>query len=335
MLVSRAGSVKRRTFLGLLSGAAASWPLAARAQRPTMPVIGFLNSSSPQAWAPFTAAFVQGLKQAGYVDRQNVVIEYRWAQRQRDPVPGLVAELLRHPVTVLVTSGGDHVVGAAKAATTTTPILSTFATDPIANGLVASLNRPGGNITGVSVFSSVLAAKRLELLRELVPNVATVAYLVNPANPNAISEANEIMTAAQTLAQRVIVVKAATERDCEAVFAELAKQGVGALAIQSDPFYNTIIGQLVALAKRYAIPVIYGRREFIAAGGLMSYGSSSTEAYRQLGLYTARVLRGTKPSDLPILLPSQFELVVNLTTAKALGIDLPASFMVRVDDTID
>jgi putative tryptophan/tyrosine transport system substrate-binding protein len=180
--------MKRRTFISLLSGAAASWPLTAPAQQPATPVIGFLNASSPQAWAPFTAAWLQGLKQAGYVDGQNVLIEYRWAQRQRSPVPGLVAELVRHPVAALITSGGDHVVWTAKAATTTTPILSTFAADPVANGLVASLNRPGGNITGVSVFATVLVAKRLELLRELVPNVATIAYLVNPSSPSATSD---------------------------------------------------------------------------------------------------------------------------------------------------
>ena len=327
--------MKRREFITLFGGAAAAWPLAARAQQPAMPVIGFLNSASPQTWAPFLAAFLQGLKQAGYVEGQNVAIEYRWAQNQNDRLSSLAAELIRHPVAVMVTSGGDHVIEAAKAAAATTPIVSTFGFDPVAHGLVASLNRPGGNITGVSVFSTVLVAKRLELLRELVPNVAIVAFLVNPTNPSAIADAKDILTAAQTLAQQVVILNAATERDCEAAFADLARRGAGALAIESDPFFNSVIEQLVALAKRHAVPVIYTRREFAAAGGLMSYGSSLTEAYRQLGIYTGQVLKGANPADLPILLPSRFELVINLTTAKALGIDVPLSLMIRADEMID
>jgi putative tryptophan/tyrosine transport system substrate-binding protein len=234
-----------------------------------------------------------------------------------------------------VTSGGDHVVQAAKAAAPATPIVSTFGFDPVEHGLAASLNRPGGNITGVSVFSSVLIAKRVELLRELLPKVATVAFLANPANPSAIADANDIAAAAQTLAERVVVLNAATEQECEAALAKVSQQGAGALAIQSDPFYNSIIEHLIALAKRYTIPVMYTRREFVAAGGLMSYGSSLTEAYRQLGIYTGHVLKGAKPADLPILLPSRFELIINLTTAKALGIDVPVSLMVRADEMID
>src|SRR5713226_6257557 len=230
--------MKRREFITLLGSAAAAWPLAARAQQPEMPVIGFLNSTSPQAWAPFLAAFLQGLKQAGYVDGQNVMIEYRWAQNQSNRLPSLAAELVRHPVSVMVTSGGDHVVQAAKAAAPTMPIISTFGFDPVAHGLVASLNRPGGNVTGVSVFSSVLIAKRVELLRELVPKVTIVAFLANPTNPSAIADAKDFATAAQTLSERVVVLNAATERECEAAFAELSQRGAGALAIQSDPFFN-------------------------------------------------------------------------------------------------
>jgi putative ABC transport system substrate-binding protein len=326
--------MKRREVITLLSGAAA-WPLAARAQQPAMPVIGFLNGRSPQTYASFLAAFLQGLKQAGYVDGQNALIEYRWAQNQNDRLPGLAAELVRYPLAVMVTSGGDEVVQAARAAAATTPIVSTFGFDPVAHGLASSLNRPGGNITGVSVFSTVLVAKRLELLRELVPNVAVVAFLVNPTNPSAAADAKDFTAAAEKLAQRVVVLNASTAQECEAAFADLARRGVGALAMQSDAFFNTVIDHIVALAKRHAVPVIYARREFAAAGGLLSYGSSATEAYRQLGIYTGQVLKGVKPADLPILLPSRFELVINLTTAKARGIDVPLSLMVRADEIID
>ena len=287
-----------------------------------MPVIGFLNGTSPQAWASFLAAFLQGLRQAGYVDGQNAMIEYRWAQNQSDRLPGLAAELARHPVAVMVTSGGDHVVQAASAAAATTPIVSTFGFDPVAHGLVAGLNRPGGNITGVSVFSTVVA-KRLELLRELVPNVAVVAFLVNPINPSAAADAKDFTAAAEKLAQRAVVLNASTAQECEAAFADLARQGAGALSMQSDAFFNSVIDHIVALAKRHAVPVVYTRREFAAAGGLLSYGSSLIKAYRQLGIYTGQVLKGVKPADLPILLPTRFELVVNLTTAKALGVDVP------------
>jgi putative ABC transport system substrate-binding protein len=327
--------MRRREFISLLGGSVVARPLAARAQQPGMPIIGFLNSTSPQAWASFLAAFLQGLKQAGYADGQNVAIEYRWGQNQSDRLPHLAAELVRLPVSVIVASGGDHVVQAAKNAEPTRPIVSTFGFDPVANGLVVGLNRPGGNITGVSVFSTVLIAKRVELLRELVPNAATVAFLVNPTNPSAAADAKDFEAAAQTLSERVIVLNAASEHACEAAFAELARRGAGALAIQSDPFYNSVIGLLIGLAKRYAVPVMYTRREFTAAGGLISYGSSLTEAYRQLGIYTGQILKGAKPADLPILLPSRFELVVNLTTAKALGIEVPVSLMVRADEMID
>ena len=298
-------------------------------------MIGFLNSTSPQAWAPFLTAFLRGLKQAGYVDGENVVIAYRWAENQSDRLPSLATELVRHSVSVMVTSGGDHVVQAAKAATSTTPIVSTFGFDPVAHGLVASFNRPGGNITGVSVFSSGLIAKRVELLRELLPKITIVAFLANPANPSAITDAKEIAATAQALAERVVVLNAATQQECEAAFAELSRQGAGALLIQSDPFYNSIIDSLIALARRYAVPVMYTRREFVAAGGLISYGSSLTEAYRQLGIYTGRVVNGTKPADMPILLPTRFELVINLPTARAQGIDVPLSLMIRADEMID
>jgi putative ABC transport system substrate-binding protein len=328
-------NIARRKFIGVLAGTAFARPLAAHAQQPAMPVVGFLNGTSRQAYAPFLAAFLLGLKQAGYVEGQNVMIEYRWAENQRDRLPRFADELVRLPVAITVASGGDHVLLAAKAASATTPIVSTFGFDPVAQGIVASLNQPGGNITGVSVFSTGLVAKRLELLREFLPNVSFVAFLINPINPSAIADAKDIATAAQTLALRVVVLNAATERDCEVAFADLARQGAGALSIESDPFYNSAIEQLVELAKRHAVPVIYARREFVAAGGLMSYGSSLTEAYRSLGLYTGHILKGAKPASLPILLPSRFEFVVNLTTAKALGLEVPLSLMIRADEMIE
>jgi putative ABC transport system substrate-binding protein len=250
-------------------------------------------------------------------------------------VPGLAAELARHPLAVMVTGGGDHVVQAARAVAATTPIVSTFGFDPVARGLVASLNRPGGNITGVSVFSTVLVAKRLELLRELVPNVAVVAFLVNPANPSTTADAKDFAAAAEKLARRVVVLNAANPQECEAAFAGLARQGVGALSMQSDAFFNTVIDHVVGLAKRHAVPAVYARREFADAGGLLSYGSSASDAYRQLGIYTGQVLKGVKPADLPVLLPTKFELVINLTTAKALGIEVPLSLMLRADEMID
>ena len=291
--------MKRREFITLLGGAAAAWPLAARAQQPAMPVIGFLNGTSPQGYASFHAAFLQGLKQAGYVNGQNAVIEYRWAQN-RDRVPGLAAELARHPLAVMVTGGGDHVVLAARALAGTTPIVSTFGFDPVARGLVASLNRPGGNITGVSIFATALVAKRLELLRELVPNVAVVAFLVNPGNPSATADAKEFAAAAEKLGRRIVVLNAANPQECEAAFAGLARQGAGALSTQSDAFFNTVVDHIVALAKRHAVPVVYARREFAAAGGLLSYGSSASETYRQLGIYTGQHSQGRqagRPAD--------------------------------------
>src|SRR6266511_806582 len=240
--------MRRREFITLLGGAAA-WPLPLGAQQPAMPVIGFLNSASPETWAPFLAAFHRGLTESGVVDGQNVTIEYRWAQNQSDRLPTLAAELIRRQVALIVTSGGDHVVQAVRAATATIPIVSTFGFDPVERGLVASLSRPGGNITGVSVFSTVLVAKRLELLRELLPNVSTVAFLVNPINPSAASDSKDLEAAGRALGRQVIVLNASTVRDCEAAFADLAKRGAGALTIESDPFFNTVIEQLVSLAK--------------------------------------------------------------------------------------
>jgi putative ABC transport system substrate-binding protein len=326
--------MSRRQFMILLGGAAA-WPLAARAQQPTMPVIGFLNGLSPEVWAPFVNAFRRGLSEGGYDEGRNVAIEYRWAQNHSERLAGMAVELVRRPVAVIVASGGDQAVQAAKTATATIPIVSTIAFDPVESGLVASLNRPGGNITGVSLFSTALVAKRIELLHDIAPDASVIGFLANPTDPSAKADAQTAETAAQTVGQRVVVVNAATLSDCEAAFGSLASKGVGALLIQSDPFFNSIATQLVALARRHSIAVIYGRREFAAAGGLISYGSQLQSSYHQLGDYTARILNGAKPAELPILQPTTFELIVNLKVAKEMRITVPTSLLLRADELIE
>jgi putative tryptophan/tyrosine transport system substrate-binding protein len=315
--------MRRREFITLLGGAAAAWPLAARAQQAAMPVIGFLNNQSSAPYGPFVAAFRQGLRQIGYVEDQNVVIQYGWGQNDSSRLPALAAELARVPAAVLVASGGDPA------------ILATIGNDPVETGLVQSLNRPGGNLTGVSVFAVQLVAKRLELAHELVPKSAMVGFLANPANPNSKIDTAEIDEAARTLGHEAVILEAATESECEAAFASLRQRRVAALIVESDPFFNKLTDPLVALALRHSIPVVYPRREFVSAGGLMSYGSSLTEAYRQVGIYAGRILKGDKPSDLPILLPSKFELVVNLKTANSFGLTMPTSILLRADEVIE
>lgn len=323
--------MRRRDFITLLGGAVL--PSAAHAQQ-SKPVIGFLNGLSVDAWAPFVTAFRQGLSEDGYDEGRNVTIEYRWAENHGERLPSMVAELVRRPVAVLVVSGGDQAVLAAKAATATIPIVATIAFDPVESGLVASMNRPGGNITGVSLFSRALVAKRVEMLHDVVPTASIIGFLANPSDPTA-TDAKTAEIAAQGLGQRIIVVNAATKSDCETAFESLARQGVGALLIQSDPFFNSVAAQLVALARRYSIAVMYGRREFAAAGGLMSYGSQLASSYRQLGDYTARILKGAKAADLPILQPAVFEFVVNLKTAKEMAITIPTGLLLRADEIIE
>jgi putative ABC transport system substrate-binding protein len=325
---------RRREFITLLGMAAAS-PLAARAQQPAMPVIGFLNNQSPDAYGRFVAAFRQGLRQIGYVEGQNVDIQYRWGQNDSSRLPPWAAELARLPATVLVASGGELAISAAQAATTTIPIVATIGNDPVEATLVQSLNRPGGNLTGVSVFSVQLVAKRLELAHELVPKGAAIAFLANPTNPNSKIDTAEIDDAARTLGHPVVILNAATENECDAAFASLLQRQVTALIVESDPFFNKLTDRLVALALRHSVPVVYPRREFASAGGLVSYGSSLTEAYRQVGIYTGRILKGDKPSDLPILLPSKFEMVVNLKTANTFGLTMPTSILLRADEVIE
>jgi putative ABC transport system substrate-binding protein len=304
-------------------------------EQPEMPVIGFLSSASPDAFGYLVSAFLQGLNDAGYMESQNVAIEYRWAAFVYDRLPALASELVRRPVTVIFASGGVAPTVAAKKATTTIPIVFTTGTDPVKTGLVASLNRPEANVTGVSFFASSLGAKRLELLRELVPAAATVAMLANPTNPTADSEVQEAKTAARALGVEFQLVMAETESQVDTAFASLSRQRIDAVLLQTDPLLLGYRAQLVALARRYAIPTIYQFREFAAGGGLISYGPSNANAYRQAGVYTGRILRGEKPGNLPVQLPTRFELVVNLTTAKTLGLEVPPTLLARADEVIE
>jgi putative tryptophan/tyrosine transport system substrate-binding protein len=327
--------MRRRAFIAVLGGAAVVLPLPAHAQQPTMPVIGFLNSRSPDVWAPFVAAFREGLKEAGYVEGETIVVEYRWADNQMDLLPGFAAELVRRGVAVIVASGGDPPLVAATQPTTTIPIVANFGIDPVEQKFVASLNRPGGNVTGVNVFAEALIAKRLDLLRKLLPRISTVAYLSNPTSPYTLDYQKNFEVAAKALGVQAVIATAANEREGDAAFAGLVRQGVEALLLESDPFFLSLREHFVALAAQYALPVIYSRREYAAAGGLMGYAPSLTEAYRQLGVYAGRILKGAKPAELLVIQPNKFELVINLKTAKALGIEIPVSLLAAADEVIE
>jgi putative ABC transport system substrate-binding protein len=324
--------VRRREFITLLGGAAA-WPLAARAQQPALPVIGHLHSGSPNEWAPFIAAFRTGLKEAGYVEGQNVAIEFRWAEHQTDRLPSMVADFVSRQVAVIVTNTPAAL--AAKAATTTIPIVFASGTDPVKLGLVASLNRPGGNITGVSFFANDLEAKRLGLLHELLPQAVVVAALANPRFPDSADRLRELQEAAPRLGKQIQVVNATTASEIDAAFAAFAQRRPDALIVLTDPFMTARRHQLTALAMRHALPAIYAEREHVLAGGLISYSTSIIEAYHLKGIYTGRVLKGAKPADLPVVRPTRLDLVINLATAKALGVEVPPMLLARADEVIE
>jgi len=324
--------MRRRELLKLLGAVAIASPVAARAQQPAVPVIGFLSGGSLDSSAPYATAFRDGLKERGYVERRNVSIEYRWQEGRYDRAPALAAELVNR---VILASGGPASAFAAKAATATIPIVFVSGTDPVKSGLVASLNRPGGNITGVTFFAAALAAKRLELLHELVPDAGQIAVLVNPSNPNSEPQLAELHDAARMIGLSLAVLKASSETEIEAAFATLAEASARALVVTGDTFFNSQRDRLVKLAARFAIPAIYEFREYSAAGGLISYASRLTEAYYQAGVYAGRILDGAKPADLPVVQPTTFELVLNLNTAKALGLTIPPSILARADEVIE
>jgi putative ABC transport system substrate-binding protein len=327
--------MRRREFITLLGGAAATWPLAARAQQPAMPVIGFLSSQTHDAIADFLRAFRQGLKDTGYVEAENVAIEYRWAENQIDRLPVLAAELVRRGVAVIAASGGPASEAVAKA-TTTIPIVFMVAEDPVRLGLVTNLARPGGNLTGVNFFSAELAAKRLELLRELVPAAMRVAVLLNPAEAAiAASNLRDVETAGRAMRLQIQVINASTIREIDAAFMSIARDRPDALFISSGPLFTSRRVQLAHLATRHAVPTIHGSRLYPEVGGLMSYGASLTDAHRQAGVYTGRILKGATTADLPVVQASKFELVLNAQTARILGVEIPPSLLSTADEVIE
>jgi len=325
--------MRRRDFIALVGSSAAAWPLAARAQQP-MPVVGYLDASSPAATAPRVAVFRQGLAEAGYVEGRNVAIAYLWAEGQYDRLPEMAAELVRRQVAVIV-AGPIPAAVAAKAATTTIPLVFYVAGDPVKLGLVASLARPGGNATGVNNFQAELGAKQLELLRELLPTAARIGLLINPTNPNVEGVTKDVTAASSATGVQIDVVRASDSREIEAAFATLVRNRADALVVGADSFFTNRRLQVATLATRHAIPAVYIGRESVEAGGLMSYRTSLTEVYRQLGAYAGRILKGDKPADLPVVQSTKFELVINLITAKALGLTVPPTLLTRADEVIE
>jgi putative tryptophan/tyrosine transport system substrate-binding protein len=327
--------VNRRAFIATLGGAAA-WPMVARAQQPLMPVVGYLSSRSPTDSAHIVAAFHKGLNETGFVEKQNVLIESRFAEGDFDRLPALIAELVDRHVSVIVATGGTvSVVKAKPLVPPTIPIVFAMGGDPVKLGIVASLNRPGGNITGVSFLVNRLAAKEVELLHELVPKAAVIGFLVNPKDPNAESDTKDAQAAANDLGLKLVVGKASTESEIDSAFTTFAHQQVAALFVDTEPFFTDQHGKIVALAAQHSLPAVYQVREFAAAGGLVTYGTSITDANRQLGVYAGRVLQGIKPADLPVVQSTTFELIINLKTAKALGLDIPPTLLARADEVIE
>jgi putative tryptophan/tyrosine transport system substrate-binding protein len=325
--------MRRRSFITLLGGTAVAWPLVARAQQPAMPVIGFLNGAAPEGYAPMVIAFRQGLKEAGYAEGQSVAIEYRWAEGHYDRLPALAADLVHRQVAVIVT-GGTPPAFAAKAATSTIPIVINVGIDPVQAGLIASLNRPGGNVTGIAILTAELAAKRVELLHELL-QTTVFASLVNPTSPLTEPEIRGVRDAARSLGLELHVLNATTVGEIDTAFEKLIELGAGALVVSVDPFLTSQRQQIVALAERRSVPAIYGLREYAIAGGLMSYGNDLADAYRQSGIYAAKLLKGAKPADLPVQQVVKVELIVNLKTAKALGLTFPITLLGRADEVIE
>jgi putative tryptophan/tyrosine transport system substrate-binding protein len=326
--------IGRREFITLLGGAAA-WPIAARAQQAAMPVVGLLNAGSPAERMKLVAAFRQALSEAGYNEGQNVSIEYRWAENEYDRLPGLAADLIRHKVAVIATPGSTPAALAAKRATTMIPIVFSSGSDPVKLGLVASLNRPDGNVTGMSFLTSLLVTKQFDLLRELAPATQMIGLLVNPKFPDTEAITRDAQAAADARGQKLVVANASTANDLDLAFKTLLQQRIGALLIPAEPFLFSRREQLVALAADHAVPTIYSLREFVDAGGLLSYGASNIEGWRQVGVYTGRILKGEKPASLPVVQSARFELMINLKTAKALGVDVPPTLLALADEVIE
>jgi putative ABC transport system substrate-binding protein len=327
--------MRRREFITIIAGAAVTWPLAARAQQPAMQVIGFLNALGQNNRPNLPAAFRRGLGEAGYVEGRNVAIEYRFADNQLDRLPALAADLVGRKVNVIAATGGGSPVFAAMAATKTIPIVFTTGGDPVQLGYVASLNRPGGNVTGVSWFSGQVAGKGLGLLHELVPNAAVVALLINPKLPETARIPTDALEAARALGRQLLVLDASTASEINAAFATVRERRVGALLIGADPFFSSRLQQIVALAARDALPAMYVNREFVEEGGLISYGNDTADAYRRAGVYVGRILSGASPAELPVDQATKFELLINLKTAKTLGIDVPPGLSARADEVIE
>ena len=331
----QAAGMRRREFIALVGGAAAAWPMVAQAQQSAMPVIGFLGSTSAAEWAPYLDGFRRGLSEAGYVEGRNVAIEYRWAEGQFDRLPALAADLVRRQVAVIATSGGAAPALAAKTATTTIPIVFATGTDPVKTGLVASFNKPGGNVTGVTLLATAIVAKRLELLRDLVPGAATIAILHNPDSPEAETILSNMQEAVRLLGLAPLFLTTRSEHEFDAAFERLIQQRADALFIGSDRVFAAARYQLAALATRHRVPASHDVRDFAVAGGLMSYGANTADSFRQAGAYVGRILQGAKPADLPVLQPTKLELVINLKTAKALGLEIPPKLLFTADEVIE